>query len=97
MPPHDVERDRAAERVAEQVHAFRADLASLDPAHDGFREEPDPVDDARPRGLVAPPVAEQVEREDAAAPREHRERERPLAVVGADPVQEDERRRACRA
>jgi hypothetical protein len=80
--------------VAEEVHAGRSVRQSLDPAHDGVREEPDAVDDALAHGLVAPPVAEQVEGEDAPPSREERERQRPLAAVGADPMQEDERRRS---
>jgi hypothetical protein len=42
-------------------------------------------------------VPEEVEREDAPLPREHRERQGPLAVVGADAVQENERRRPAGA
>ena len=93
VPARDVERDRAAERMAEEVHAGRSFRQRLDPAGDRVREEPDAVDDALARRLVAPPVAEEVERENAPPPREERQRQRPLAPVGADPVQEDERRR----
>ena len=92
VPAREDERDRAAERMAEQVHAFRRIRQRLDPADDDLREEPDPVDDARPGGLVARAVPEEVERQNAPSAREPRKRERPLAVIRADPVQEGERR-----
>ena len=97
MPAHDVERDGAAERVPEEVDALGRVRQRLDPADDGVREKSDAVDDSGPGRLVAPAVAEQVEREDAPPPREERQRQRPLAAVGADPVQEDERRRPAGA
>jgi hypothetical protein len=93
VPAHDVQRDGAAERVAEEVDALGRVRQRLDAAADRLRQEPDAVDDSGPGGLVAPAVAEEVEREDAPLPREQSERQRPLAMVGADPVQENERRR----
>ena len=82
--------------MPEEIHALGRVGQRLDARRDRVREEADPVDDAGAGRPVAPPVPEEVEREDAAAAREERKRERPLSPVGADSMQEDERRRAAR-
>jgi hypothetical protein len=97
MAADEVERDRAAERMAQEVHARGRVRQRLDPREDRVREEADAVFDALADGLVAPPVPEEVEGDGAALARKERERERPLRAVRADPVQEDERRRAAGA
>jgi hypothetical protein len=97
VPARDVQPDGAAQRVAEEVNAPGRIGQRLEAFSNRLRKKPDAIHDAGPRGLVALPVPEEVEREDAPLPREQRERERPLAAIRPDSVQEDERRRAAGA
>ena len=62
---HDVERHGAAERVAEEVHALGPVRQRFDRVDDGVREQANPVLDAGAGRLVAPAVAEKVQRDDA--------------------------------
>ena len=64
---HEVERHRASERVAEEVHAPGRSGQRLDGADDDVGEKADAVLDAGAGGLVGPAVSEQVDREDSAA------------------------------
>ncbi len=54
---YHVERHGAAERMAEEVHALGPVRQRFDRVDDGVREQANPVFDAGPGRLVAPPVA----------------------------------------
>jgi len=92
VTPHEVERDRAAEGVAEEVDPRGPVRETLERRDHHVREEPDPVVNSGARRLVGVAVPEEVGGEDAPPAREERRRERPFALVGPDAVEENEGR-----